>query len=57
MTEAEKQLAEQMANLLRTQINEIEALKTTGIAPKYGGARLALLRRLLADLEKTVPLQ
>jgi hypothetical protein len=34
MTEAEKQIAEHMADLLRTRINEIEALKTSGSAPK-----------------------
>jgi hypothetical protein len=46
-----KKIAEQMADLLRTEISEIEAMKRTSSAPKYGGARLALLRRLLADLE------
>ena len=53
MTEMEKKIAEQMADLLRTRINEIEALNRTGTAPRCGGARLALLRRLLAELESS----
>jgi hypothetical protein len=52
MTDVEQQIAERMANLLRTWINEIEALIKTGAAPNCGGARLALLRDLLADLKR-----
>jgi len=51
MDDRERRLAEQMADYLRTRINEIEALKRTGTVPKCGGARLALFRRLLAELE------
>lgn len=50
--DAERQIAEQMAHMLRTRIKEIEALKKRGATLKRGGARLALLRDLLADLER-----
>jgi hypothetical protein len=52
MDDVEWRLAEQMADRLRALITEFESLK--GPAPEWVGAKLALLRRLLADLENTL---
>ena len=45
----ERRLAEQMADRLRDLIKEFESLGRP--APEWVGAKLALIRRLLADLE------
>jgi hypothetical protein len=52
MDEVERRLAEQMTDRLRALIKEYESLERP--APDWVGAKLALLRRLLADLESTL---
>jgi hypothetical protein len=47
----ERHLAEQMADRLRMRIEEFESLKLTGPEPEWVGAKVVLIRRLLADLE------
>jgi hypothetical protein len=54
MDDVERHLAEQMADRLRTRIEEFESLKVTGPEPEWVGAKVALIRRLLADLENTM---
>lgn len=51
MEDVERQLAELMAEILRTRIKELEAPKVTGRAHN-GSARLALVRNLLAELKR-----
>jgi hypothetical protein len=51
MEDVERQLAELMAEILRTRIKELEAPNVTGRA-NSGSARLALVRNLLAELER-----
>jgi hypothetical protein len=50
--DTERQLAEQVAQILREWLSELEALEATGTAPKDTGTRLALIRKLLARLER-----
>ena len=52
MDDRERQLAEQMADRLRALIKEFESLERP--APEWVSAKLALVRRLLADLESTL---
>ena len=52
MDEVERRLAEQMADRLRALIKEFESLGRP--VPEWVSARLALVRRLLADLENTL---
>ena len=52
MDDRERQLAEQMADRLRALIKECEALGRP--APEWLRAKLALVHRLLADLESTL---
>jgi hypothetical protein len=52
MDDRERRLAEQMADLLRALIKEYESLGQP--VPEWISARLALVRRLLADLESTL---
>jgi hypothetical protein len=52
MDHRERRLAEQMADRLRALIKEFEALE--GPVPEWVSAKLALIRRLLADLENTL---
>jgi hypothetical protein len=47
-----RQLAEQMADRLRALIKEYQSLGRP--VPEWLSARLALVRRLLADLENTL---
>jgi hypothetical protein len=49
MDDRERRLAEQMADHLRDLIKEFESLGPP--VPEWVSARLALIRRLLADLE------
>jgi hypothetical protein len=52
MDDRERRLAEQMADRLRDLIKEFQSLERP--APKRISAKLALVRRLLADLENTL---
>ena len=52
MDEVERRLPEQMADRLRALIKEFESLGPP--VPEWVSAKLALVRRLLADLEDTL---
>jgi hypothetical protein len=52
MDDRERRLAEEMADRLRALIKEYESLGRP--VPEWVSAKLALVRRLLADLESTL---